>query len=219
MTLRNCITTRGPCPDLFFVPEDRSCGCLHVATSRGPGPSCGREAKEGRQPLCPSQPGGHGLPPAGGIMARVSLLPPATHFQGLYKQWGQVGGHSTLGPLLCLGGDGITPPWDLGSVRLRWGRALWDGARWLACGQVEQFALRATQAGPAAIVFLIHSLRRPLRSPWQQAKGRVPASGSPTPTPILPGGPTTYTVTALTCCNSRRTPSRSAPRAGGCEGR
>lgn len=46
-------------------------------------------------------------------MARVPFLPPATHFQGLYKQWGQVGGgYSTVGPPLCLVDDGITRPWD-----------------------------------------------------------------------------------------------------------
>lgn len=83
-TIRNRIPTGELCPDLSLVLEDRPCRCLCVATSWGTGPARGCEAEEGWQPLCPSQPGGRRLPPAGCVMARVPLLPPATHFQGLW---------------------------------------------------------------------------------------------------------------------------------------
>lgn len=137
LTLRSCITARGLRPDRSLVLEDRPCRCLHVTASWGAGSSRGREAEEGWQPLCPSQPGGHGLPPAGGVMARMPLLPPASHFQGLYEQWGQAGGgggRGTIGPLRCLVGDGVTWPRDpatqiqalceMGQVPLGWLRML-----------------------------------------------------------------------------------------------
>lgn len=56
--------------------------------------------------------------------------------------------------------------------------------------------------------------RRPLRSRWLPGTGRAQTSASPTPTPTPPRGPTACTATTLTCCSSRRTPSRCGRPAG-----
>lgn len=73
-----------PSPACFSVAlEDGPQRCVRAAAPRGTGPAPGREAPQGRQPLRPPQRGGRGMSPARGLVARVPLLPPTSHFQGL----------------------------------------------------------------------------------------------------------------------------------------
>lgn len=73
-------------PTCFSVaPEDGPQRGLRAATSRSTGPARGREAPPAWQPVRAPQPGRRGCPPAGGLVARVPLLPPASHLQGLMR--------------------------------------------------------------------------------------------------------------------------------------
>lgn len=83
-----------PAPLLPCPPEDGPQRCVRAAPSRGAGLTCERQAPQAGQPLRAPPPGRRGRPPAGGLMAPVSLLPAASHLQGL--MWG-AGPHGWAG--------------------------------------------------------------------------------------------------------------------------
>ena len=70
-----------PCP-----LEDGPQRCVRAAPSWGAGLACERQAPQAGQPLRAPPPGRRRCPPAGGLVAPVSLLPAASHLQGL--MWG-----------------------------------------------------------------------------------------------------------------------------------